>query len=122
MPAAPPENTLKPLSTRAFVPRWHITILPAAALPDASLVWHSTSSPGMLWASITGVAVEMPSVIVTPVTSNVAPPSAVRWRVDVKKRLEVEAPTVVTHGPPCSTVPAVGPLLPPDALTEIPAL
>ena len=34
----------------------------------------------------------------------------------------VEAPTVVTHGPPWSDVAAPGPLLPADALTEIPAL
>ena len=48
----------------------------------------------------TGVAVEMPLVSVTPGTSSDAPPSAVRCSVDVNERGPVEAPTVVTHGPP----------------------
>src|SRR5262245_29612985 len=120
MPAAPPWRTLKPLSTRAFTPRWHMTILPIADIAG-SIDWQSAPSPGMLWASTTGVAEEMPSVSVTPGMSKLAPPSAVRWSVDVKKRGPVEAPTVVTHGPPWSDVPAPGPLLPAEALTEIPA-
>ena len=69
----------------------------------------------------TGVAVVMPLVNVTPAMSSVAPPSAVRCRVEEKLRGPVEAPTVVTHGPPWSEVPAAGPLLPAEALTEIPA-
>ena len=40
----------------------------------------------------------------------------------VEQRGPVEAPTVVTHGPPWSEVPAPGPELPAEALTEIPAL
>ncbi len=40
----------------------------------------------------------------------------------MNERGPVEAPTVVTHGPPWSEVPAPGPLLPAAALTEIPAL
>src|SRR3954466_15749520 len=71
---------------------------------------------------MTGVGLETPAVIVTPLMSSVAPPSAVRWTVDSKERSSVEAPTVVVHGPPCSAVAAPGPLLPADALTEIPAL
>src|SRR5690242_4773350 len=121
MPAAPPARTLRPLSMRPFVPRWHITILPVA-VPAASVDWHSASSPGRVCASTTGVAEEMPLVSVTPGMSKVAPPSAVRCSVEVKKRGPVEAPTVVTHGPPCSAVPAPGPLLPAEALTEMPAL
>ena len=70
----------------------------------------------------TGVGVEMPLVSVTPGTSSVAPPSAVRCSVELNERGPVEAPTVVTHGPPWSEVPAPGPLLPADALTEMPAL
>src|SRR3954454_10461571 len=53
--------------------------------------------------------------------SNVAAPSAVRCRVEVKARGPVDAPTVVTHGPPWSLVAAPGPELPAEALTEIPA-
>ena len=64
----------------------------------------------------------MPLVSVAPETSNVAPPSAVRCSVEANWRGPVEAPTVVTHGPPWSEVDAPGPLLPAEALTEIPAL
>ena len=64
----------------------------------------------------------MPLVSVTPGLSNVAPPSAVRCSVEANWRGPVEAPTVVTHGPPWSEVDAPGPLLPAEALTEIPAL
>ena len=64
----------------------------------------------------------MPSVIVSPGMSNVAPPSAVRCSVEREGAGPVEAPTVVTHGPPWSAVAAAGPELPAEALTEIPAL
>ena len=121
IPAAPPWVTLKPLSMRALVPRSQATTLPVA-LPGASGLWHRMSSPGMLWASTTGAGVEMPLVKVTPDMSKVAGPSAARCSVEVKKRGPVEAPTVVTHGPPWSEVPAPGPLLPAEALTEMPAL
>src|SRR3954453_10457868 len=69
----------------------------------------------------TGVGVEMPLVSVMPTWSKVAPPSAVRWSVERNSRGPVEAPTVGTHGPPGSEVAAPGPLLPAEALTEIPA-
>src|SRR5215218_705251 len=121
MPTAPPEKTLKPLSTRALTPRWHATILPSAA-PAGSCVWQSASSPGMLCASTTGVGEPMPFVRVTPGLSNVAPPSAVRCRTEPNSRGPVEAATVVVHGPPWSEVAEPGPLLPAEALTEIPAL
>ena len=66
----------------------------------------------------TGVGDEMPFVRVTPGTSSDDPPSAVRCRVDVNERGPVEAPTVVTHGPPWSEVPAPGPELAADAFTD----
>ena len=47
--------------------------------------------------------------------------AAVRVRVDWKCRFDVEAPTVVVHGPVWSVVPAVGPELPAEALTLMPA-
>ena len=121
IPAAPPRETLKPLSTRALPPRWHSTTLPVAD-PAVSLVWQSASSVGMPWPSTTGVGAEMPLVSVKPGMSNVAPPSAVRCSVDMNERGPVDAPTVVTHGPPWSAVEAPGPLLPAEALTEMPAL
>ena len=107
---------------RPFMPRWQATILPVA-VPAARVDWQSASSPGRLVAAMTtGVGVEMPLVSVTPDWSNVAPPSAVRCSVEANWRGPVEAPTVVTHGPPWSEVAAPGPALPADALTEIPAL
>ena len=39
--------------------------------------------------------------------------------MDVERAVRVDAPTVVTHGPPWSAVPAPGPALPAEALTEI---
>src|SRR3954471_2764371 len=105
---------------RPLTPRWHSTTLPTAATAG-SFVWQSASSPAMFWARTTGVGVAMPLVSVTPGMSNVAPPSAVRCSVEVNERGPVEAPTVVVHGPPCSAVAAPGPLLPAEALTEIPA-
>ena len=69
----------------------------------------------------TGVGSRDAVMIVTPGMSNVAPPSAVRCSVEANARGPVEAPTVVTHGPPWSLVAAPGPELPADALTEIPA-
>src|SRR5262245_16942052 len=105
---------------RPLVPRWHSTTLPVA-LPGARVLSQIAVSTGRLAASTTGVGDEIPPVSVPPGMSNVAPPSAVRCRVEVKKRGPVEAPTVVTQGPPWSLVPAPGPELPADALTEIPA-
>src|SRR5580765_4348682 len=110
---------------RPFPPRRQTTILPVAE-PAARFDWQSASSLppptfGRVAAMTTGVAVEMPFVSVTPGRSSAAPPSAVRCRVELNARGPVEAPTVVTHGPPWSLVPAPGPELPADALTEIPA-
>src|SRR5438045_1300070 len=110
---------------RPFVPRTQTTILPVAT-PATRSDWHRASSgPPPTFprdvARTTGVGELMPFVRVTPGTSSVAPPSAVRWRVDVKPRGPVEAPTVVSQGPPCAAVPASGPLFPADALMEIPA-
>src|SRR3954470_11748787 len=110
---------------RPLLPREQTTILPVAA-PAARSDWQSASSLpppafGRLDARTTGVGVEMPLVMVTPGMSNVAPPSAVRCSTLLKKRSDVAAPTVVTHGPPWSEVPAPGPLLPADAATEMPA-
>ncbi len=84
---------------RPFTPRWQATILPVA-VPGARVDWQSAFSPGSVAAITTGVGVEMPLVSVTPDWSNVAPPSAVRWSVEANWRGPVEAPTVVTHGPP----------------------
>src|SRR6185312_8600288 len=111
---------------RPFVPRWHATTLPVAA-PGARSDWQSASSVpppafGSVCASTTGVGELIPLVSVTPDWSNVAPPSADRCSVEANWRGPVEAPTVVTHGPPWSEVPAPGPELPAEALTEIPAL
>src|SRR5689334_21912525 len=105
---------------RPFVPRLQTTILPVAE-PAARSDWQSASSLpppafGRVAAITTGIGDPMPLVSVTPETSSVAPPSAVRCSVDPKLRGPVEAPTVVTHGPPWSDVPAPGPLLPADAL------
>src|SRR4051812_14599641 len=121
MPTAPPARTLRPLSMRPLTPRWHRTTLPVA-VPAARVDWQSASSPGRLCASTTGVGDEMPLVSVLPTMSSVAPPSAVRCSVERNERGPVEAPTVVVHGPPWSEAPAPGPLLPAEALTEIPAL
>src|SRR5258708_30130787 len=119
-PAAPPGRTLRPLSMRPLLPRAHTTTLPVA-VPAASVFSHRTVSPGRLEARTTGVGVEMPFVSVTPGTSSDAPPSAVRCSVELNERGPDDAPTVVTHGPPWSEDPAPGPLLPAEALTEIPA-
>src|SRR5436190_22427326 len=111
---------------RPLRPRAQTTTLPVAAPAARSDLLAACSVPppafGSVFARTTGVGVEMPSVSVTPGTSSVAPPSAVRCRVEVNKRGPVEAPTVVVHGPPWSDVPAPGPLLPAEALTEMPAL
>src|SRR3954447_7832756 len=125
MPEAPPARTLRPLSMRPLTPRLQSTTLPVAA-PGARVAWHCASSLpppafGSVAASTTGVALLMPLVSVTPETSSVAPPSAVRCSVEVNARGPVEAPTVVVHGPPWSEVAAPGPELPAEALTEIPA-
>src|SRR5262249_35459128 len=125
IPAAPPCRTLRPLSMRPLFPREQTTTMPVAA-PAARSDWQSASSLpppafGRVAARTTGVAEEIPLVSVTPGTSRAAPPSAVRCSVELKLRGPVDAPTVVTHGPPWSEVAAVGPLLPADALTEIPA-
>src|SRR5580765_1686807 len=104
---------------RPFPPRWQATILPVA-VPAASVAWHSASSPGRVAAITTGVGLEMPFVSVIPTWSYDAPPSAVRCSVERNSRGPVEAPTVVTHGPPWPDVPAPG-VLPADALTEMPA-
>src|SRR3954453_19017649 len=125
MPSAPPWRTRRPLSIRPFVPRLQTTTLPVAA-PAARSAWQSASSLpppafGSVAAMTTGVADEMPLVSVTPGTSSVAPPSAVRWSVEPNERGPVEAPIVFVHGPPWSEVLAPGPLLPAEALTVIPA-
>ncbi len=51
-----------------------------------------------------------------------SPFDADRCSVEERLRFEVDAPTVVTHGPPWSTVAGPGPLFPAEAFTEIPAL
>src|SRR4051794_12810598 len=104
---------------RPLPPRAQTTTLPVA-VPGASGASQSAVSPGSDDASTTGVGVPIPLVRVTPGTSSVAPPSAVRCSVEPNERGPVEAPTVVTQGPPWSEVPAPGPLLPADALTEMP--
>src|SRR5262249_26334861 len=125
IPAALPWRTLRPLSMRPLPPRAQTTTLPVAEPATRSDPQAASSLPpptfGRVLARTTGVGVEMPFVSVTPGTSSVAPPLPVRCRVEVNERGPVEAPTVVTHGPPCSAVPAPGPLLPADALTEMPA-
>src|SRR5436305_667881 len=102
-------------------PRWQRTTSPRAA-PAGSLDPQKASSPVMFSARTTDIAVEIPFVSVTPGMSNVAPPCEVRCSVDVKNRGPVEAPTVVVQGPPWSDVAEPGPLLPAEALTEMPAL
>ena len=62
-----------------------------------------------------------PAVIVEPTLLNVSRLPAVRVSVDSKWRSDVDAPTVVTHGPPWLAVAAPGPSLPAEALTLIPA-
>ena len=76
----------------------------------------------MVSARTTGVAVETPLVMVTPDIEKWSPLDAARFRVEVKKRSEVDAPTVMTQGPPWSVVPAPGPELPAEAETVMPAL
>jgi len=78
------------------------------AVPAARVDWHSASSPGRLAASTTGVGAAMPLVSVVPGTSSVAPPSAVRCSTELNERGPVDAPTVVTQGPPWSDVAAPG--------------
>src|SRR3954465_6032939 len=111
---------------RPLVPRLQTTTLPVAA-PGARSDWQSASSLpppafGSVAAMTTGVGELMPLVSVTPDWSNVAPPSAVRCRVEPNSRGPVEAPTVVTQGPPWSEVEAPGPELPAEALTAMPAV
>src|SRR5689334_7155301 len=102
---------------RPLVPRWQTTTLPVAA-PTGGRLRQSGSFH--VAARTTGLPVS-PAVIVTPGLSNVAVPSC-RCRLETKKRSEVEAPTLVTHGLACATVAGPGPSLPADALTEMPAL
>src|SRR3954470_7933137 len=101
---------------RPLTPRLQTTTLPGAE-PGARSDWQSASSLpppafGSVAAITTGVAEAIPLVRVTPGTSSVAPPSAVRCTVEPNERGPVEAPTVVVHGPPWSEVAAPGPLLP----------
>ena len=63
----------------------------------------------------------IPAVTVAPVIVNRSPFDAVTVRLPKKWRSEVEAATVLVHGPPWSVVPAPGPELPAEALTMIPA-
>ena len=65
-----------------------------------SSVWQSEFSPGMRLASTTGVGGLMPCVIVHAGLVEGRAVGAARCSVEVKTRFEVEAPTVVTHGPP----------------------
>ena len=76
--------------------------------------------PGTSAASTTGASVT-PVVSVAPCLLYVAPSAAVRCSTDANARSEVEAPTVVTHGPAWLAVPPVGPSFPADAFTLIPA-
>ena len=85
---------------RPLPPRWQTTILPVAVPAASCRLAERVLTRKVLPPSTTGVAVEMPFVSVTPGMSSVAPPSAVRCSVEVNKRGPVEAPTVVTHGPP----------------------
>ena len=103
-----------------FGPRWQATILPAAAPAGIGLT-HSASTPGIDVASTTG-AEAMPVVTVEPTRSSVSPFDAVRCAVVWCARLDEDAPTVVTHGPPWSAVAGPGPALPAEAFTEMPAL
>ena len=62
-----------------------------------------------------------PWVTVEPTLEYVSPPGAVSVSSDSKNRSDVDAATVVTHGPAWFAVPAPGPALPAEALTLIPA-
>ena len=107
---------------RPLTPRLQTTTLPVA-VPGASVDWQSASSPGRLAAMTTGVARRD---AVGERDARDCRASRRRRRsgaaCEVNERGPVEAPTVVTHGPPWSEVPAPGPELPAEALTEIPAL
>ncbi len=87
---------------RPLMPRLQTTILPVAAPGGERRLAERVLDRRRLSvaARTTGVGDEMPLVSVTPGTSSVAPPSAVRCSVEVNERGPVEAPTVVTHGPP----------------------
>ena len=64
----------------------------------------------------------MSGVIDEPVRLSVAPSLPTSCSVVRKCARRVEAPTVFTHGPPWSVVPAPGPLLPAEAFARPPAL
>src|SRR3989304_9187361 len=100
---------------RALVPRLQTRIMPSNWVAEAGSLLHSASLYGAALARVTGVGVVMPSVTVTPLISSVSgagPPVAVRCNVEPKALSQVEAPTVLVHGPPWSVVPAPGPELP----------
>src|SRR5437762_2821387 len=102
-------------------PRSHTTILPAKA-PSAVAVAQNGSVNGASAALTTGVGVLIPAVNDTPTNDRVAPPVAVRLTMFLNARSAVLAATVVTHGPRCATVSAVGPELPAEAETNTSAL
>ena len=118
IPTAPPCMTLNDLTLRPVAPS-QTTTLPVAD-PGASGAEQSVLPPTSV-ARTTSVGVSMPRVIEAPLSACVAPPAAASSSVVRKWRLDVEAPTVFTQGPPWSAVPAPGPALPADALTVMPA-
>src|SRR5262245_42248790 len=60
--------------------------------------------------------------MVTPGLSSVEPSDDFRCSAEVNAPFHVDAPTVVSHGPPWAAVAAPGPELPAEVLTLMPAL
>src|SRR6478736_1132368 len=130
MPMPPASCTARLLLTRSLVPRSHSTILPATLAGSSTGVppFHEVEkhnaaaealAPGRAAAveSMKGAGPAEAAASEMPLT--VLPLPSVTEPTEV--RLCVPAATVVSHGPGCATVLAVGPLLPADAATNTPA-
>src|SRR6478735_3366695 len=123
MPTPPARLTSALLSTRATTPRSQTTILPATLAGSSELGAHSAASVARAAAVFTSTAstigLESTSLLMTLAPANLLPSdsSAVPRRV----LSNVEAATLVIQGPAWLTVEAVGPELPAEAATKIPA-
>ena len=123
MPMPPASATALDLSTRAIAPRSQSTILPAVFAGSSEPGTHRRASSALAPAAATSLECTT-SAGPTPVRAEDAPRTLVPSEsstVPVSSLENVSAATVVTHGEEWFTVFAVGPELPPEAETKIPA-
>ncbi len=122
MPAPPAAATVADLSTRAPSPRSQTTTLPSARAASRLPVSHRRAASGSAPEAATAEPSTRPvartgwSETIAPTSVRPSPSRTAPWNA-----WWVLAPTVVTHGATCATVPAPRPSLPAEVATNTPA-